>query len=589
MSYYRLLIEGRIDDFRKKYEDKFDETQLDKIVVSISDKYLNWVGKNISADNFDKDFKLVGELLSQFDKVSQNLQVKDINGYKNISELQTAIQEYSKRKRRDYKEVEGGVVVFDDGRYFVVNPKTHKSSCYYGKGTKWCTAADSNYHFERYNDDGKLFYILDRNADTSDQYYKIALLNKFDGDKTFFDAKDNQTSIIPAVLGKEKYDEIIQNIQRYMMDEYSNEIKIFSDKAKAKQEYERIQRLRQLRILNQKRSQAEERRENNEWELGPNCPDVGLKAHALFDVLEYNNEIERRTDEDNQRLSELKQRLESLQAQETEIESQGGDTEDILEQISTVEDEIQKIENKVDVYNIVQTGSLYNMTQFEIIDAGLDNHSFAVGTEEETRDSAIEAMTQLVDDVGYEGFNSNFVKRFIDSDEVAEYAREVYNDWVYQEPENYLDEEDKELSEEQKEEIRYIKDKIAKLTEQISRLEGMKSQEDAAQIDKKIEDLEELIGDLDYKIEEIEANPDGDYSEDKIEEKIDELVSGVRRNPEYFISELDLDYKNFIDKDKFVEAVVDEDGYGHTLNVYDGTSDETKVMGVWYYVMTIDR
>jgi hypothetical protein len=49
-----------------------------------------------------------------------------------------------------------------------------------------------------------------------------------------------------------------------------------------------------------------------------------------------------------------------------------------------------------------------------------------------------------------------------------------------------------------------------------------------------------------------------------------------------------LNWDDYIDKDGFIEGVIDADGYGHTLNGYDGNADEMKVGDKWYYVMRLD-
>ena len=104
----------------------------------------------------------------------------------------------------------------------------------------------------------------------------------------------------------------------------------------------------------------------------------------------------------------------------------------------------------------------------------------------------------------------------------------------------------------------------------------------------KIEELEDFIREFEGEIEDIENDPDGDFPDDLIQEKIDDLVDDVRSDPEAFLNEHGLDWENFIDKDEFIQGVIDADGYGHTLNGYDGSADEMNVQGNWYYVMRID-
>ena len=205
MKFLNLILENRVETFKRTFSNKFSQEQLNKIIDNVPHKYLDWVGKNFDAINFNTNFQDLVIKLREFEKISSNLPITDINAYKNLEQLAKALQDYANRPRRDYKETEGGKVVYDDGRYFVVNPQTHKSSCHYGRGTKWCTTADSDYQFKKYNEDGKLFYILDRTLDSSDPYYKVALLQKFDGDQSFWKANNETTNLLPTQIGLEKY------------------------------------------------------------------------------------------------------------------------------------------------------------------------------------------------------------------------------------------------------------------------------------------------------------------------------------------------------------------------------------------------
>jgi hypothetical protein len=99
--------------------------------------------------------------------------------------------------------------------------------------------------------------------------------------------------------------------------------------------------------------------------------------------------------------------------------------------------------------------------------------------------------------------------------------------------------------------------------------------------------LNDIISELQDEIEEIESNPEGEFPQDLIDEKVEDLLSDVRRDPEYFMSEFGLEWENYIDKDEFVQGVIDADGYG-VVNGYDGNVDEIRVNDTLFYVMRID-
>jgi hypothetical protein len=585
MDFLKLIQEGRVDDFKAKYSQKFGGENVNKIVSSVPQKYLDWVGKNLDVVNFDDTFGKVSNALNKFEKISSNLPVTDLMQYKSIGQLLSAISEYEGRQRRNVKRVEGGNVVYDDGRYFVVNPLTHESSCYYGKGTKWCTAAETDTHFKRYNDDGKLFYILDRTLPTNDPFYKVALLRKFDGDKTYYDAKDD-TFYTGWIYNTNKLNEILSTIDNYLNTEYAEQIKIFTDKEAAKKEREKIERLRIQRILQGRREEAQERRLNGEWELGPDCPEEGLKAHALLDWLVDKDDVEVMTNEDRGEIARIQNEIERLQI---EYDNDEDVRTDLLDEISELEDNLDEFTSKIDVYNIVPTGEFYDTTEFEVIDSPeVEGRGYAVGTEDEMKSSAYDYVDQLIDDIGYRGFSESFAKGYIDEEEVIRYAEDLFEDDVRDNPESYLDEEDRMLSDEQEEKIEQLRIRISQAESMIERFESEMDGENDDDLQERIDEMNERIEELNDEITEIEEDPEGDFPEDKIEDAIENRVSDVKYDVTSFMEDFGINWEDYIDKDEFIDGVIDADGYGHTLNGYDGNADEIKVQDQWFYVMRLD-
>jgi hypothetical protein len=583
MDFVRLIQEGRVDDFKSKYSQKFGNN-VNNIVSKVPHKFLDWVGKNLDTINFEENLEKLSQALNKFEKISSNLPITDLYQYKSAGQLLSALSEYEQRLRRKVKPVNGGNVVYDDGRYFIVNPLTLDSSCYYGRGTKWCTSATNNTKFADYNQDGKLFYIMDRTLPTSDPYYKVALLKKFDGDKTFYDAKDD---IIRSgwLWNTNKLKEILDVVDDYMNKEYPEQIKIYSDKEAAKKEKERLERVRIQRILQGQRNEAEERRLDGEWELGPDCPEEGLKAHALLDWLVDTSDVEVITDEDRIEIERIKNEIERLQA---EYDNDEDVRQDLLDEISDLEDELSELENKIDVYHIIPYGEFYDTTQFIVIDAGLDDREYAVGTESEMESSAYDNIDSLLDDVGYEGYDKNLAMGHIDTDEVVSYFRDLFEEDAANEPSVYVDEEYRMLSDEQEEQIRFIKEKIEVFETKIERLEYELGGEDDDEIQSDIDEINEEIEELNDKISDIESSPEGDYPEDKIEEAVEDRLRDVKYDPESYIKDWGLDYDNFIDRRTFIQDVIDTYGYADILNGYDRNADEQKVQDQWFYVMRIN-
>ena len=584
MDFLKIIQEGRVDDFKAKYSQKFGGENINKIISSVPQKYLDWVGKHMDGVNFEDNLSKVSEALNKFVKISSNLPITDLYQYKNVGQLLSALAEYEGRQRRVVKKVEGGNVVYDDGRFFVVNPLTHDSSCYYGKGTKWCTTADSDHQFNRYNQDGKLFYILDRSAPSDNKYYKVALLQKFDGDRTYYDALDATTNS-GWIFGTNKLNEILSSVDEYIKSTYPEQVKIFTDKELAKKEKERLERVRLAQILRQREAQAQERRENGEWDL-PDTDETGLKAHALLRVLEIEGDIEVMTNQDRGEIARIENEITRLQA---EYDNDGEVRQDLLDEISELEDELTELQNKIDVYNIIPTGRYYDASEFEVIGAPeLEDRRYVVGDESEMETSSYEYLDQLLDDIGFEAFRPEFVKQYIDEDAVISYAEDLYNQDVYDSPDSYLDDSERMLSRQQEEMITILENKIEKYRELVSKLEGELDGENDEDIEERIDELNENISEMESEIEDIKDDPEGDFPDELLEDIIERRLEDVKYNIEGFMNDWGLEINNYIDRDAFIKAVVDEDGYGTTLNGYDGSADEINVEGETFYVMRID-
>ena len=602
MSLVQIILEGRKEDFAKKFSNKFTEEQL-RAIIDKSDvlpgqhKYLNFLGKVVNPKNFNADLNIVVKLLEKFSTVSQNLSLKDINQYDKISTLKKVLDDYDNRIRREIKTVDDADVVYEDNEMTVVSPKTHKSSCYFGSGTKWCTAASDSGHYDRYNQDGKLFYFVSKTKPTSDPTYKVALLKKFDGTETYYNAPDDSFRT-GWIFGTEKLEKILSRINSYISTTFADQLKIWNDKELAEKERQRLNREANERAQRQKLELAERRRESNDWDL-EDTDDIGLRANALFKYLVSINNLQELTLENKSEIARIENEITRLQAEYDNDEEVRGD---LLDEISELEDELDEYKELTDVYTLlpVQYGH-YGLTQFENM---VDGTEWAVGDEGEMEQASREGVESMLDDIGFEGFNPSFIENHIDEDGVESYIRDFFNHDVYDSPESYLDDDNKEISSSQKQEIAELRQEEIELDTKRNELETQKEAYDTGNEDWEeqydafndmISEIEDRLLEIPDEIEEINDNPDGDYDEDAIEKVIDDRVSEYTSNIESFVSNfIGVEYlqwildHDFIDKDAFIESVVDSDGYGISLNSYDGDVNEEVIDGRTYYIIRVN-
>jgi len=590
MSLVQIILEGRKEDFAKKFSNKFTEEQL-RAIIDKSDvlpgqhKYLNFLGKVVNPRNFNADLNIVVKLLEKFSTISQNLNLKDINQYDKISTLKKELDDYDNRIRREIKTVDDADVVYEDNEMTVVSPKTHKSSCYFGSGTKWCTAASDSGHYDRYNQDGKLFYFVSKTKPTSDPTYKVALLKKFDGTETYYNAPDDSFRT-GWIFGTEKLEKILSRINSYISTTFADQLKIWNDNELAEKERQRLNREANERAQRGQLARAEQRRQTNEWDL-EDTDDVGLRANALFKYLVSIDNLQELTPENKSEIARIENEITRLQAEYDNDEEVRGD---LLDEISELEDKLGELDELTDVYTLLpaQYGH-YGLTQFENI---VDGTEWAVGNESEMEEASREAVESLIDDIGIEGFNPSFIENHIDEDGVESYIRDFFNHDVYDSPESYLDDDDKEISSSQKQEIAELRQEEIELDTERDELNSDDFEEDY--IEQRTSEIETRLLEIQDEIEEINNNPDGDYDEEAIEKAIDDKVSEYTGNIESFVSNfIGIDYvqwirdHDFIDKDAFIESVVDADGYGISLNSYDGDVNEEVVDGRTYYIIRV--
>ena len=532
-----ILSEGRRDDFVNKYRNKFSNEELKKIIMlsqnlSPNNKFLMFLGDVMPTQNFDENISKAQKAVESFIKYQQALEEKDINKYQSLEDIIKAIDAHENKVRREVKEVEGADVVYEDDRFTVVTPKTHKASCYYGAGTKWCTASmNGDSHFNNYNVDGKLFYFIDKKGKSNDRFYKVALLQKYDGDKTYYDALDKSFSS-GWILGSEEYQKIQKVIDEYIANNFSREVEIFKDKEKARLERERIRQQQQAQMRARRLRSAEQRKENDEWNLEDNDDVQAEMANAVYNIIQ---------------------------------DSYG---------VVVGEDE--------DIYNLLPAEySHYGLPTFEWMGEDDQGLVMAVGGWDQVYEAAKEYTQNLWDDMGSEAFSQSFVENYIDEDSIRSYFEDVFESDIRYNPESWFDDEDLPLSNEQVSEI-------AKLEEEKETLDEIIANHDDVYTDVEIELAEDRFQEIEDEIDRINSNPEGEPTEDMIENIVSSLVDEKMYNVVNSMSEYGMELDEYIDVDRLIEDVVDTDGIGPALSSYDGEEHEEQINGTWYHAIRVE-
>lgn len=233
-----IIIEGKLEDLSKKYIPKFDETRFveritpESLIKHLYDsdpsptkKYFEWmilqclelIDSNYTINNemvggivndvltFDSNIDKLDDEFLEYNKerlgntynIINNKPLKDINTYSvfTLRSVIIALRQYKSKTERKKLTKEGGKLVFQDDKYKVFEIDNYEASCFYGKGSRWCTTSkESDSNFRTYGTGRrKLLYVISKTKtiETDPQFYKIAINIKYNDEQiTFWDAPD---------------------------------------------------------------------------------------------------------------------------------------------------------------------------------------------------------------------------------------------------------------------------------------------------------------------------------------------------------------------------------------------------------------
>jgi hypothetical protein len=228
----RLLLEGRLDTVYNKYKQKIDKERklnssvsetswydklaennhfqdtnfkyLDDVLILIYKQYLITDYEDYEplsyddADNYIRHMNGVverlGEAISYYDFNKDRFTVREIKNYSNIDDfLQDVNEKQNTLSKKEEKKIQksGAVQIFSNDEVSVVKPITYEASCYYGAGTKWCTASkNTDMHW---SNKGNLYYVFLKRYKDDNRFYKVAIQTFFDSDfdqSIYWDATD---------------------------------------------------------------------------------------------------------------------------------------------------------------------------------------------------------------------------------------------------------------------------------------------------------------------------------------------------------------------------------------------------------------
>lgn len=216
---------------------KTDPTTLldDKGEVRKIGKYSKWMlnlRKKSEKLVKKEDLYKFNEILKSFDKLSRMKVLKEkglssnIFDYKSLPELTKEVLKFDDSETKSNRDIEKEIkndeakLIYEDDEFLVIIPETHNAACYYGKGTRWCTAAkDDDSMFNEYTEDGPLYIFISK--ENPEDKYQLhfesgQFMNEYDSEVELTDIPfTNARKVIGQIL-KERIinnDSVLDNFE----------------------------------------------------------------------------------------------------------------------------------------------------------------------------------------------------------------------------------------------------------------------------------------------------------------------------------------------------------------------------------------
>ena len=176
--------------------------------------------------------KLIG-FLEVYDKHKSKFKYPELRQY--LPFLEEFFQEAKKVKDEvETKQIEKSAKkeidkIFENDTLLIVKPKSFVASCYYGSGTKWCTTMKGQpSYFNQYSSNGNLYYLILKNVDRSNKFYKMAIQvpknKKFDEASIWYDSTDERLTkreieSVLAHMPKDAYNAMVNDYKTSFPEE----------------------------------------------------------------------------------------------------------------------------------------------------------------------------------------------------------------------------------------------------------------------------------------------------------------------------------------------------------------------------------
>ncbi len=151
----------QIIDYLLTWLERGDPTNNKEYTQAIAKMYAN------GQSQLEDIVSTLADYLKKFDRLKRKKKIQpprnDFNRYRSLEDFYDVVDEYpDEEAEAKPEEKKNTTELYRDSQLIVLIPRDEEAACYYGRGTRWCTAGDSYNRFDYYAKQGDLYIIIPR-------------------------------------------------------------------------------------------------------------------------------------------------------------------------------------------------------------------------------------------------------------------------------------------------------------------------------------------------------------------------------------------------------------------------------------------
>lgn len=160
---------------------QFALEQVEQTDPSPNKQYVQWILRTYVKDAnswFEDVLSTLSDYLNKFYKLNIKKKIpsprNDINRYESFADFMGVIDEYPDPDAVPLKDKGEAYALYEDEDWRIIVPVNKAAACYYGQGTRWCTAATKGENrFDYYNRSAPLLIALPKNPKYAGEKYQF--------------------------------------------------------------------------------------------------------------------------------------------------------------------------------------------------------------------------------------------------------------------------------------------------------------------------------------------------------------------------------------------------------------------------------